>query len=109
MSLEEEVLGELTPKARTVRRLEEAVGQLRRSTDESISRAGLDLKTMLVGSVAKGTYVGEPDIDLFVLFPESVERRDLERIGLRIGQEVLGGETRYAEHPYTHGKIGGFE
>jgi tRNA nucleotidyltransferase (CCA-adding enzyme) len=64
---------------------------------------------MLVGSVAKGTYVGEPDIDLFVLFPESVERKELERVGLRIGQEVLGGETRYAEHPYTHGNIGGFE
>lgn len=109
MSLEEEVLRRLRPKAVTVRRLEEAVGKLQRLTGVSISRTGLDLKTMLVGSVAKGTYVGEPDIDLFVLFPESVERTDLEKIGLRIGQEVLGGETRYAEHPYTHGQIGGFE
>lgn len=108
MSLEE-VLSKLRPKAGTVRRLEEAVGQLRRLTDESISRSGLDLQTMLVGSVAKGTYVGEPDIDLFVLFPETVERKDLERVGLKIGKEVLGGETRYAEHPYTHGKIEGFE
>lgn len=108
MSLEE-VLSILRPKAGTVRRLEEAVGQLRSLTDESISRSGLDLHTMLVGSVAKGTYVGEPDIDLFVLFPETVERKDLERIGLKIGKEVLGGETRYAEHPYTHGKMGGFE
>jgi len=108
MSLEE-VLSKLRPKAGTVRRLEEAVGQLRSLTDESISRSGLDLHTMLVGSVAKGTYVGEPDIDLFVLFPETVERKDLERIGLKIGKEVLGGETRYAEHPYTHGKMGGFE
>lgn len=108
MSLEE-VLSKLRPKAGTVRRLEEAVDQLRRLTDESISRSGLDLQTMLVGSVAKGTYVGEPDIDLFVLFPETVERKDLERVGLKIGKEVLGGETRYAEHPYTHGKIGGFE
>ncbi|KAF5061497.1 tRNA nucleotidyltransferase, second domain [anaerobic digester metagenome] len=109
MSLEEEVLRKLSPKAGTVRRLDEAVGQLTRLTDEAISRSGLELRSMLVGSVAKGTYVGEPDIDLFVLFPETVERKDLERVGLRIGQEVLGGETRYAEHPYTHGKIGGFE
>lgn len=109
MSLEEEVLGKLMPNAGTVRRLDEAVGQLRRLTEGSISRSGLDLSTMLVGSVAKGTYVGEPDIDLFVLFPESVERKELERVGLKIGQDVLGGETRYAEHPYTHGKIGGFE
>ena len=109
MSLEEEVLRRIRPKDGTIRRLDEAVGQLQRSTGESISRSGLDLRTMLVGSVAKGTYVGEPDIDLFVLFPETVERKDLEKIGLRIGQEVLGGKTRYAEHPYTHGEIGGFE
>ncbi|HQQ25676.1 MAG TPA: nucleotidyltransferase domain-containing protein, partial [Methanomassiliicoccales archaeon] len=109
MSLEEEVLRKLRPRAGTVRRLEEAVERLKRSTDASISRSGLDLRTMLVGSVAKGTYVGEPDIDLFVLFPEDVERKDLERVGLRIGQEVLGGETRYAEHPYTHGEMDGFE
>ncbi len=109
MSLEEEVLRKIRPKDGTVRRLDEAVRQLRLLTEGSISRSRLDLQTMLVGSVAKGTYVGEPDIDLFVLFPESVERKDLERIGLRIGKEVLGGETRYAEHPYTHGEIGGFE
>ncbi|HPR98538.1 MAG TPA: CCA tRNA nucleotidyltransferase [Methanomassiliicoccales archaeon] len=109
MSLEDAVLRKIRPKAGTIRRLDEAVEQLRCLTDGSISRSGMDLQTMLVGSVAKGTYVGEPDIDLFVLFPESVERKDLEKIGLRIGKEVLGGETRYAEHPYTHGKIGGFE
>ncbi len=109
MSLEEGVLRKIRPKDGTIRRLNEAVEQLRLLTEESISRSGLGLQTMLVGSVAKGTYVGEPDIDLFVLFPESVERKDLEKIGLRIGQEVLGGETRYAEHPYTHGELGGFE
>ncbi len=109
MSLEEEILRELGPKAGTVRRLEEAVRQLQSLTEAAISRTGMDLRTMLVGSVAKGTYVGKPDIDLFVLFPESVDRKDLERVGLSIGNEVLGGETRYAEHPYTHGEMGGFE
>jgi tRNA nucleotidyltransferase (CCA-adding enzyme) len=64
---------------------------------------------MLVGSVAKGTYVGSPDIDLFILFPPETERSDLERLGLQIGHEVLGGEKRYAEHPYTHGSFQGFE
>lgn len=80
-----------------------------RRTEESISRTEMDLRTMLVGSVAKGTFVGKPDIDLFVLFPESVDRRELETVGLRIGNEVLGGEKRYAEHPYTHGTFKGFE
>ncbi|NLX47224.1 MAG: CCA tRNA nucleotidyltransferase [Euryarchaeota archaeon] len=109
MSLEEGVLRKLRPKASTIRRLEDAVEHLRGLTEASISRVGMDLHTMLVGSVAKGTYVGRPDIDLFILFPETVERRELERVGLRIGQEVLGSETRYAEHPYSHGTIDGFE
>lgn len=109
MSLEEDVLRKLKPKAETVKKLDEVVSQLKLLTAKAISRSGLDLSIMLVGSVAKGTYVGKPDIDLFVLFPESVDRKDLERVGLSIGHEVLGGETRYAEHPYTHGTFQSFE
>lgn len=109
MPLEEDVLRRLRPSPRTLRELDEAVGRLLNATEERISGTGLDLRTMLVGSVAKGTFVGRPDIDLFVLFPTSVERGEFERIGLQIGREVLGGETRYAEHPYTHGRLSGFD
>ena len=99
----------LRPTEEVLSRLERAVEQLALRTRESISRTGLPLETMLVGSVAKGTYIGIPDIDLFVLFPPSTERTDLQRLGLRIGEEVIGGEKRYAEHPYTHGNFQGFE
>ena len=109
MSLEEEVLRGIRPTAETVRQVQEAVGLLEGRVREVMATKGLPLQLMLVGSVAKGTYVGTPDIDLFILFPEEVERPVLERVGLEIGQEVLGGELRYAEHPYTHGKFMGLE
>jgi len=67
----------------------------------------LDIK--LVGSAAKDTYVFPPDLDVFILFPTQVPRSELERHGLGIGRDVLGGEERYAEHPYIHGKFKGFE
>ncbi len=64
---------------------------------------------ILVGSAAKGTFLANPDIDVFMMFPEETSREELERIGLEVGAAVLDGETRYAEHPYTHGDFMGFE
>ncbi|MCG7841251.1 MAG: CCA tRNA nucleotidyltransferase [Methanomassiliicoccales archaeon] len=109
MSLEEELIRQLRPSTEVEERLDKAISELVRLTEVSISRTGSPLEIILVGSVAKGTFVGTPDIDLFIQFPVDVERRELERLGLRIGQEVLGGERRYAEHPYTHGTFQGFE
>jgi tRNA nucleotidyltransferase (CCA-adding enzyme) len=64
----------------------------------------------LVGSVAKDTYVAKPDIDIFILFNESLKRDELARSGLEIGRSVLSNwEERYAEHPYIHGSFKGFQ
>jgi tRNA nucleotidyltransferase (CCA-adding enzyme) len=77
-----------------------------RATGEKI-RPGLEY--MLVGSVAKGTYLSEPDIDVFVIFPSDVPRGVLEMTGLEIGERSVGGIRKYAEHPYIHGRYVGFE
>ncbi|QLH74504.1 MAG: CCA tRNA nucleotidyltransferase [Methanomassiliicoccales archaeon] len=64
----------------------------------------------LVGSVAKDTYVGRPDIDVFILFSPSTKREVMEETGLLIGDALLTDkEKRYAEHPYVHGHFDGFE
>jgi tRNA nucleotidyltransferase (CCA-adding enzyme) len=64
----------------------------------------------LVGSVAKHTYVGRPDIDLFILFDVSTPRSRMNEIGLGVGKTILPVyEERYAEHPYVHGRFNGFE
>ena len=68
------------------------------------------IEPLLVGSVAKDTYLKEPDLDVFMLFDPATPRDDLKRMGLDIGRRVLpDGEERYAEHPYIHGFFEGLE
>jgi len=66
---------------------------------------GLDARPMLVGSVAKDTYLKDKvDFDVFVLFPPSTPRETLEKSGLALGHRALpDGIEKYAEHPYVHG------
>ena len=67
----------------------------------------------IVGSIARNTHLrGDRDIDIFVLFPQSVSRAEFEREGLRIGKAVFKGhkwEKAYSEHPYIRGVIKGFK
>ena len=62
---------------------------------------------LLVGSVARGTQIrGTSDIDIFLLFPKTMDERRMEAEGLKIAKRVIkkGGERfeiKYAEHPYT--------
>lgn len=73
------------------------------------------LKTHFAGSASRGTCMaGDKDIDIFVLFPENVDRRELEDRGLEVGKTVFRKfsedyEIEYAEHPYTKGEIEGHE
>ena len=104
MAIEDEVLSRITPTPAQRQTVDHVVSTLLTRAAEKASQKRADLEVMLVGSVAKDTYVQEPDIDIFVLFPTEVERRDLEKIGLEIGRETLmGGGERYAEHPYIRG------
>ncbi|MBU3957829.1 MAG: CCA tRNA nucleotidyltransferase [Nanoarchaeota archaeon] len=66
------------------------------------------MKPILCGSVAKDTWLSPPDIDLFMLFPESLPRKKLEEYGLQAARDIfeaLGGKCRaaYSEHPYLTG------
>ncbi|HLE96386.1 MAG TPA: CCA tRNA nucleotidyltransferase [Candidatus Thermoplasmatota archaeon] len=63
-------------------------------------------RPMLVGSVAKDTYLRDAvDFDVFVLFQPAVARDELERAGLAIGRAALDEPIeKYAEHPYVHGR-----
>jgi tRNA nucleotidyltransferase (CCA-adding enzyme) len=85
------------------------VEDVKKRVVETAVSLGVDVEPLLVGSVAKGTHLTNPDIDIFVLFPASTEREKLEDYGLKIGQAVLTNpEERYAEHPYTWGMFGEF-
>ncbi len=105
----EEVISRVSPSTEQRRRVREAVDAILDRIRSEADKVPYELTVKLVGSAAKDTYVYPPDLDVFVLFPPSTSRLDLEKYGLRIGREVLGGEERYAEHPYIHGNFGGFE
>ncbi|MFQ5920317.1 MAG: nucleotidyltransferase domain-containing protein, partial [Thermoplasmata archaeon] len=103
MSLEDEILAEIKPtreEAESTFRIAESL--LRRLAEEA-HKEGIPAEPLLVGSVAKGTFLKEPEIDAFVAFPPETSREDLERWGLRLGQVLEEPTLRYAEHPYTRG------
>ena len=110
MSITDEVLRKVSPSEEDTKRIEKCA----KDTLEEIRKDDLikenDIEVMLVGSVAKGTYLKNPDIDIFLRFPESTGRKEMQTIGLRIGKKHLENyEERYAEHPYAHGMKCGYE
>jgi tRNA nucleotidyltransferase (CCA-adding enzyme) len=110
MSLEQEILKRIKPTKAEDRKALSAAENLEKLVGAEAKRLGVHLETMLVGSVAKGTNMKDPDIDLFMLFPESTSIDELKSAGLEIGRKVLeGGREYYTQHPYVRGFHAGFQ
>ena len=104
MSLESEVLGKIKPTAEEIEQINSAASALKKAVEDYIKEHEIDVEVRFVGSYAKGTYLSDPDIDLFILFPETVPHAELERVGLSVGEAIMkDGEKIYSEHPYTRG------
>lgn len=92
---------------------------------EAVSRKALSLagkfakkykgKVMLAGSITRNTWLPDKmEFDVFVLFPEKMGEKQLEKAGLEVGKktiEALKGkwELTYAQHPYVSGAIDGVD
>ncbi len=103
-----QVLKGISPSERERKQLEDAVRKILQAAENAAKIYGM--KPMLCGSVAKDTWLSPPEIDLFMLFPESLPRKKLEEYGLQAAKEIfekLGGKCRaaYSEHPYLTGLI----
>lgn len=78
-------------------------------------KEGIDAEAVLVGSVAKDTWLsGKADVDIFIKFPLEISADYLKEKGLYLGSECIkrmGGtaEYRYASHPYVTGLVGELE
>lgn len=107
MDTEKEVLARIVPSPGECAAIVETAEELRRITRDYFAARGIDVSVRYVGSVAKGTYLRDPDVDLFVMFPESVPKEDMERIGIEAGVDLISGRMMYAEHPYTTGSFRG--
>lgn len=107
---EEKMLEELKPTQEIVGSVEDAVDEMFDQLRQIEEKNDYGFEPELVGSVAKGTFLRDLDIDMFIKFPRDVAQSDMERIALKIGREILGEPVeRYAEHPYIHGRYKGFK
>lgn len=105
-----DVLDRVRPTPEQEKQVEGAARRLLSAVRGACRDLGVDADPLIVGSLAKGTWlVTSLDIDCFLAFPPDTPRRDLESDGLRVGRAVLDGEARYAEHPYIQGTWEGFE
>jgi tRNA nucleotidyltransferase (CCA-adding enzyme) len=108
--IEDKAVKEITPTQEEREKVESVVESLIEKVCKSSERYQERIETLLVGSVARDTWLPpNPDIDIFMMFQLGTPIERMEEVGLEIGKEVLPGETRYAEHPYAHGIIDGFE
>ncbi|MFB6292360.1 MAG: CCA tRNA nucleotidyltransferase [Candidatus Nanohaloarchaea archaeon] len=108
--LEEKVLEEHYPEEKELEKTRQKYREIAGYIESEFGR-----ETHFAGSSARGTCMkGDRDIDIFVLFPEDTDKKELEDRGLEIGKktfEEFDGEyeIEFAEHPYTRGKINGHE
>ena len=69
------------------------------------------LKVTLGGSFAKDTWLdNDTDIDFFVMIEQTVDRKEFEELGKKVGFHALKKYKpylRYSEHPYVEGKVDG--
>ena len=82
--------------------------------NEIASELNVQADAVLVGSVAKGTWLaGNADIDILIKFPLDTDDKYLKEYGLKIGHKCIQkmegtAEERYASHPYVTGYIEGY-
>ncbi len=106
------VLERVKPTEADERLVKRATEEIIRRVKAACKKLKIDARPMLVGSVARGTWLrNERDIDIFIIFPEELSREDLERQGLAVARKVAGrnGRERFAEHPYVMMKFRGFD
>ncbi len=110
MDVETRVLEKVLPDSEERKRSKEKFRDIKEFIKEKH-----ELEARLMGSLAKDTFLkGDKDLDIFVFFPDSTDREELEEKGLEVGKSVFEEfngdyEVEYAEHPYTKGEIGDFE
>lgn len=109
MDLEEKVLGMIVPSPETVVSIQERADRLKRTVEDYIAAHGIEVEARYAGSFSKGTFLSDPDLDLFLLFPPEVSSEDMKRVGLQAGEDILHGERMFSEHPYTRGRFEGID
>lgn len=113
--IKRKVLDKICPTIEERKKLEDTANSLKKNIENIINEMNLqNISVKLVGSAARNTWIsGNHDLDLFIMFPASTTRAQLEKLGLLIARRIaIEGdffEERYAEHPYINVKYNGFD
>ena len=96
------VLNKIVPRAEQKQKIEETANVVLKKARKECPE---EVEAVLVGSVAKGTFLADVDIDVFLRFPIDT---NLKEMGLEIARRIVPeGEEVYASHPYLRGEVGG--
>lgn len=109
MSVESDVLKRIKPSCEEIGRINEIASKLKKLSYEYLKANNIDAKLTYVGSFSKSTFLTNPDLDLFIMFPKDVGKKTIERVCLKMGEELIHGKKAYAEHPYSSGEFEGLE
>lgn len=96
------VISQIKPDENETKKIKGLARELLEKTNNLDNK---NFDSMIVGSVAKGTFLRGADIDLFLKFNTDV---DLKTEGLSIAKKIIpNGRELYAQHPYLRGEIKG--
>lgn len=103
-ALRRRVLEDAKPSKDEIKRSTIIANQIMKRLKDAAPRS---VEIILAGSVARGTQVrGSSDIDIFLLFPKSLDERKMEFKGIDIAKSIINKKSnesfviKYAEHPY---------
>lgn len=104
--VEKKIIERITPTKEYRGQLEKIINEINEKIEYEIKKRKLPIKTILVGSTAKDTFLKHNmDIDFFLLFPTSYKKEDIAKNAISIGETFLENtEQSYAEHPYLRGQ-----
>ena len=107
----DEVLKQVVPSSEEREHVRAVTELVRTLVVDEADRTGLNIAVEVGGSVAKDTWLSEDvDIDLFMLFPTDISKKELGELGLAIAKRAFSGHKqreRYAEHAYLEAWVNG--
>ena len=106
------VLEKIKPNMDEKDLIEKAKKLIKSQINVEVQREAFKAVVKVGGSVAKDTWLnGEADIDVFILFLPTLNKKMLGKIGLHIAKDAMKDFSlteRFAEHPYLETYVDGF-
>jgi tRNA nucleotidyltransferase (CCA-adding enzyme) len=108
VTIERKVLERVRPTEEQSKKLERVVRDLTAKVRDIGKYFDVSVEPFVAGSVAKGTYLRDPDVDIFMLFKTDVPLEEMTKKGMAIANSMIEGQEKYAQHPYLQGTYEGF-